>query len=45
MINRNGNIYYYFMVKTGWFKPKEIYMVNMYDKTIYNLIEDKVQHV
>ncbi|WP_434796608.1 UbiD family decarboxylase [Terrisporobacter vanillatitrophus] len=45
MINRNGNIYYYFMVKTGWFKPKEIYMVNIYDKTIYNLTKDKVQHV
>ena len=45
MINENGNIYYYFMVKTGWFKPKEIYMINIYDKTIYNLENDKVQHV
>ncbi|WP_434794630.1 hypothetical protein TPDSL_17140 [Terrisporobacter petrolearius] len=48
MIKENGNIYYYFTVKTGWFnwfKPKEIYMINIYDKTVYNLENDKVQHV
>lgn len=43
MINKNGNIYYYFMVKTGWFKPKEIYLINIYDKTTYNLTKDKIQ--
>ena len=42
MINKNGNIYYYFRVKTGWFKPKEIYLVNIYDKTTYNLTKDKI---
>ena len=25
-IEENGDIYYYFLVKTGWFKPKEVYM-------------------
>ncbi|MEW9079457.1 hypothetical protein, partial [Terrisporobacter glycolicus] len=48
MIKQNGNIYYYFTVKAGWFnwfKPKEIYMINIYDKTVYNLENDKVQHV
>ena len=44
IIQKNGNIYYYFMIKTGWFKPKEIYIVNIYDKTIYNLTDDKVEH-
>lgn len=44
MINKNGNIYYYFTVKMGWFKPKEIYMVNIYDKTTYNLTKEKVEH-
>ena len=44
MIEKNGNIYYYFIIKTGWFKPKEVYAVNIYDKTIYNLTEDKVEH-
>lgn len=43
MINKNGNIYYYFIVKTGWFKPKEIYMVNIYDKTTYSLTNDKIE--
>lgn len=42
-MKKNGDIYYYFSVKTGWFKPKEIYMVNIYDKTTYILINDKVQ--
>ena len=45
MINKNGNIYYYFIVKTGWFKPKEIYLVNIYDKTTYNLTKDKIQQL
>lgn len=44
MINENGNIYYYFIVKTGWFKPKEIYLVNIYDKTTYNFTKDKIEH-
>lgn len=44
MIEKNGNIYYYFIIKTGWFKPKEVYIVNIYDKTVYNLIDDKVEH-
>lgn len=42
-MKKNGDIYYYFSVKAGWFKPKEIYMVNIYDKTTYILINDKVQ--
>lgn len=44
MINKDGNIYYYFIVKSGWFKPKEIYMVNIYDKTTYHFTKDKVEH-
>lgn len=43
MINKNGNIYYYLMVKKGWFRPKEIYLVNIYDKTTYNLTKDKIK--
>ena len=44
MTKKNGNIYYYFIIKTGWFKPKEVYIVNIYDKTVYNLANDKVEH-
>lgn len=43
IIKENGDVYYYLMVKTGWFKPKEIYMINMYDKTIYSLTKDKIE--
>lgn len=42
MIEKNGNIYYYFSIKMGWFKPKETYMVNIYDKTTYVLTDDEV---
>ena len=44
MIDENGNIYYYFIIKTGWFKPKEVYMVNIYDETVYKLTDDKVEY-
>lgn len=43
MVKENGNIYYYYLVKTGWFKPKEVYIVDMYSKNIYKLNEDKVE--
>ncbi|MEG2362973.1 MAG: UbiD family decarboxylase [Terrisporobacter sp.] len=41
MTKKNGNIYYYFSVKTGWFKPKEVFSIDMYNKIIYS-IEDEV---
>jgi hypothetical protein len=31
------NIYYYISVNKGLFKKKEIYAINMYDKTIYSI--------
>ena len=43
MIKNNGNIYYYFLVKAGWFKPKEVYIVNIYNKEIYTLTESGVE--
>lgn len=43
MINKNGSVYYYFSVKIGWFRAKEIYMINMYDRTLYQLVNDEVQ--
>ena len=43
MINKNGNVYYYFSVKIGWFRAKETYVINMYDRTLYQLVNDEVQ--
>ncbi len=42
MINQNGDIYYYFETKWGWFRPKEIYIMNIYDKTFYKVEGDEV---
>ena len=43
MIKNNGNIYYYYLINTGWFKPKEVYIVNIYNKEIYTLTENGVE--
>lgn len=43
MVEENGNIYYYYLVKTGWFKPKEVYIVDMYSKNTYKLNEENVE--
>ena len=43
LIDKNGNIYYYFVVKQGWFKPKEVYAVNMYNKSIYCIENDGIE--
>ena len=43
LLKKNNNIYYYALVKKGWFSlTKEVYLVNMYDKTIYKCIDDKI---
>lgn len=43
MVKENGNIYYYYLVKTGWFKPKEVYIVDIYSKNTYKLNEENVE--
>ena len=32
-----------FSVKIGWFRAKETYVINMYDRTLYQLVNDEVQ--
>lgn len=43
MIEKNGDVYYYFLVKNGWFKPKEFYVINIYTKEIYIIEDDEVE--
>ncbi len=43
-IKKNGDIYYYFTVKTGWFKS-QTYVVNMYSKKAYFLTNDKMESI
>ena len=46
LVEKNNNIYYYVLVKKGWFSlTKEVYLVNMYDKTIYKCIDDKISKI
>lgn len=43
LIQKNNNIYYYVLVKKGWFSlTKEVYLVNMYDKTVYKCVDNKI---
>lgn len=46
ILEKDADIYYYYLVDNGWFSKKEIYMINMYTKDTYKvspegLISDK----
>ncbi|MDY4576118.1 MAG: UbiD family decarboxylase [Intestinibacter sp.] len=46
LIEKNNNIYYYVLVKKGWFSfTKEVYLVNMYDKTVYKFVDSKISKI
>ncbi|WP_455543016.1 UbiD family decarboxylase [Intestinibacter sp.] len=46
LIEKNNNIYYYVLVKKGWFSlTKEVYLVNMYDKTVYKCVDNKISKI
>lgn len=46
LLKKNNNIYYYVLVKKGWFSfTKEVYLVNMYDKIIYKCSSDKISKI
>lgn len=40
ILGKDINMYYYAMVNKGFLKKKEIYAINMYDKTIYSICKD-----
>lgn len=46
LIQKNNNIYYYVLVKKGWFSlTKEVYLVNMYDKAVYKCVDNKISKI
>lgn len=46
LINKNNDIYNYVLVKKGWFSlKKEVYLVNIYDKTIYKCVDNKITKI
>lgn len=46
LIEKNNNIYYYVLVKKGWFSlNKEVYLVNMYNKAVYKCVDNKISKI
>lgn len=46
LLKKNNNIYYYALVKKGWFSlTKEVYLVNMYDKQYINVLMIKISKI
>lgn len=44
-IGKNNDIYYYAVVNRGFFKSKEVYLINPYTKQIYKVLEDKISKI
>lgn len=43
LIEKNNDIYYYALVKSGWFSlHKDVYLVNMYNKSVYGFENQKL---
>lgn len=45
LIGKNNDIYYYAVVNRGFFKSKEVYLINPYTKQIYKASEDKISKI
>ncbi|WP_155484303.1 UbiD family decarboxylase [Paraclostridium sordellii] len=44
-IGKNNDIYYYAVVNRGFFKSKEVYLINPYTKQIYKVSADKISKI
>lgn len=44
-IGKNNDIYYYAVVNRGFFKSKQVYLINPYTKQIYKVLEDKISKI
>ncbi|MDO7206386.1 hypothetical protein Q5M85_22060 [Paraclostridium bifermentans] len=44
-MERKNDIYYYAVVNRGFFKSKEVYLINPYSKEIYKVDENSVNKV
>lgn len=44
-VGKNNDIYYYAVVNRGFFKSKEVYLINPYTKQIYKVEEENVKKI
>ncbi|CEN78050.1 Uncharacterised protein [[Clostridium] sordellii] len=44
-IGKKNDIYYYAVVNRGFFKSKEVYLINPYTKQIYKISEEKISEI
>lgn len=42
ILGKNKDLYYYEMVNSGFFKEKQVYIINMYTEKIYIISKDKI---
>ena len=46
LVDKNNDIYHYALVKKGWFSiKKEVYLVDMYNKTVYKCVDNKITKI
>lgn len=43
LLDNKQNLYYYEVVNKGFFKPKEVYIINMYNEKIYKLSDEGIK--
>ncbi len=44
-VGKNNDIYYYAVVNRGFFKSKEVYLINPYTKQIYKVEDNSVNKI
>lgn len=42
-LGKNEDLYYYEIVNKGFFKPKDVYLINIYSEKIYKVTDDKIK--
>ncbi len=42
-LGKNEDLYYYEIVNKGFFKPKDVYLINIYSENIYKVTDDKIK--
>lgn len=42
-LGKNEDLYYYEIVNKGFFKPKDVYLINIYSEKIYKVTNDKIK--
>ncbi len=42
-LGKDEDLYYYEIVNKGFFKPKDVYLINIYSEKIYKVTDDKIK--